>query len=255
MESFEITTVDSGIRERKIVPISEEVPLTITVNGRELATLLCSPEYLRNLATGFLYTNGLIREASSLKSLTVDRDRWNVTVDIEGEGLDEEFVFKRIYTSGCGKGVIFHNPLDLINRKRLENDMRVNSTDITALMKTFQKRSEEHQRTRGVHSGALATPEEILIFRDDIGRHNALDKVIGEALYRHTGFPDKILLTSGRISSEILSKVLRCQMPLIVAAGAPTNQAVKLARQANLTLVGRVRGNRMNVYSGEERIC
>jgi FdhD protein len=255
MESFEITTIDSGIREKKIVPISEEVPLTVITHGRELATLLCSPGYIRNLVAGFLYTNGLIRDISSLKSLTVDRDRWNVTADIEGEGLDEDFVFKRIYTSGCGKGVIFHNPLDLINRKRLKNGMRINSTDIAALMKTFQKRSEEHQLTRGVHSGALAAPEGILIFRDDIGRHNALDKVIGEALYRQTGFQDKILLTSGRISSEILSKVLRCQMPLIVAAGAPTNQAVKLAREVNLTLVGRVRGDRMNVYSGEERIC
>ena len=90
---------------------------------------------------------------------------------------DEAMVFKRIYTSGCGKGVIFHNPMDLIQRQRLENDLQVNSTDILALMKSFQRQSEEHQSTRGVHSGALAVPGEILIFRDDIGRHNAIDMV------------------------------------------------------------------------------
>ena len=166
---------------------------------------------------------------------------------------DEAMVFKRIYTSGCGKGVIFHNPMDLIQRQRLENDMQVNSTDILALMKSFQRQSEEHQSTRGVHSGALAVPGEILIFRDDIGRHNAIDKVIGESLYQGIGFSEKILLTSGRISSEILSKALRCRMPLIVAVGAPTNQAVKLAREVHLTLVGLVKGNRMIVYSGEDR--
>jgi FdhD protein len=100
----------------------------------------------------------------------------------------------------------------------------------------------------------LASTDEILIFRDDIGRHNAIDKVIGEALDAGVGFLGKILLTSGRISSEILSKVLRCRMPVVVAAGAPTNQAVKIARQMNITLLGRVRGSRMIVYSGDERI-
>ena len=100
----------------------------------------------------------------------------------------------------------------------------------------------------------LVTRDEVLIFRDDIGRHNAMDKVIGEALYSHISFTNKILLTSGRMSSEILSKVLRCRMPVIAAIGAPTNQAVQLARQAELTIAGLVRGSKMFVYSGEERL-
>jgi FdhD protein len=255
MESFDIIAIKDGVRANEPVLVSEEVPMTITVNGRELATLLCSPNDLDNLVTGFLYTSGLLQDISSLKSLIIDQDRWNALSDIDGEGLGEELVFKRIYTSGCGKGVIFHNPIDLLHRARLTDAFRVKGTSIAALMKAFQKGSKEHQHTRGVHSAALASPEDILIFRDDIGRHNALDKVIGEALYRQIGFPDKILFTSGRISSEILSKVLRCRMPVIAAVGAPTNQAVKLAREANLTLVGQVRGGRMHVYSGEQRIC
>lgn len=253
MELFEITSLRKGVWAKDKVPISEEVPMTITVNGRELATLLCSPDHIENLVTGFLYTAGFLRDITSLKSIIIDRDRWNAITEID-KGIDEDIVFKRVYTSGCGKGVIFHNPIDVLHRTRLNDAFRVKGTDIAALMKRFRSWSKEHTVTRGVHSGALASPADILIFRDDIGRHNALDKVIGEAMKSNIGFTEKILLTSGRISSEILSKSLRCRMPVIAAIGSPTNQAVKLAREANLTLIGQVKGSRMNVYSGEERI-
>lgn len=254
MESFVIIQFQDGKREQTTHPVSEEVPLTIDLNGRELATLLCSPTYIRNLVTGFLYTSGLLQRIVSIRSLTVDRERWKVEVEMQQDGLGEDMVFKRVYTSGCGKGVLFHNPMDLVGWYRLDDDFRINEKDIFNLMQTFQTQSQEHRLTRGVHSAALVSTDEIMIFRDDIGRHNAIDKVVGEALYRGTGFSNRILLTSGRISSEILSKALRCRMPVIAAAGAPTNQAVKIARQMNITLLGRVRGSRMNLYSGEERI-
>ena len=254
MESFETVFFRDNVREAVVLPVSEEVPLTIDLNGSELATLLCSPAHIRNLVTGFLYTSGLLQRMESIRSLIVDREHWKVLVEMQGDGLGESVVFKRVYTSGCGKGVLFHNPIDLIGWFRLDDDFRASEKDIFNLMKTFQKQSQEHTLTRGVHSAALASTDEILIFRDDIGRHNAIDKVIGEALDAGVGFLGKILLTSGRISSEILSKVLRCRMPMIAAAGAPTNQAVKIARQMNITLLGRVRGSRMIVYSGDERI-
>ena len=255
MENLQVTIIDHGEKKSARMPVSEEVPLTIEVTGRELATLLCSPEHLKNLVTGFLFTNGLIQNLSQQKSLTIDTERWKAGVKIEGDGFTDDLVFKRIYTSGCGKGVIFHNPLDLINRVKIVSDFNVTSEIIREFMKTFQKQSQEHQLTHGIHSAALVSRDKILISRDDIGRHNAIDKVIGEALYTNVGFTDKILLTSGRISSEILSKALRCRMPVLAAIGAPTNQAVKLARQVGLTIVGLVRGNKMFVYSGEERIC
>jgi FdhD protein len=255
MENLQVTIIDHGEKKSAKLPVSEEVPLTIEANGRELATLLCSPEHLKNLMTGFLFTNGLIQNLSQQKLLTIDTERWKAGVKIEGDGFADDLVFKRIYTSGCGKGVIFHNPLDLINRVKIVSDFNIESEIIREFMKTFQKQSQEHQLTHGIHSAALASRNEILIFRDDIGRHNAIDKVIGEALYTNVGFMDTILLTSGRISSEILSKALRCRMPVLAAIGAPTNQAVKLARQVGLTIVGLVKGAKMFVYSGEERIC
>jgi FdhD protein len=186
--------------------------------------------------------------------VVIDQERWKASVLIPQEGLPEEMVFKRIYTSGCGKGVIFHNPFDLIHRVEIDSGFVVEGRRIAEIMKTFLVGSPEYRETGGVHSAALSDREKILIFKEDIGRHNALDKVVGEALSRGIGFSDKIMLTSGRISSEIMSKILRCRVPLLVARGAPTNQAVKLAREINLTLIGFARGSRMSIFSGAERV-
>ena len=254
METFMTAVIKKGVREKTSRRVSEEIPLTIEVNGNELVTLLVSPGDLENLVYGFLYNSGFIEQASDVKGLIIDRDRWKASVKIAGEGISKEMLFKRIYTSGCGKGVIFHNPLDVVHRVRMPDGFSIGHGKIEELMGIFQTGSSEHKETRGVHSSALADTKEILILRDDIGRHNAIDKVIGEALCRGLGFEDKIILTSGRVSSEILSKILRCRIPVIVAAGAPTNQAVKLARNVNLTVVGLARGSIMCIFSGDERI-
>lgn len=252
MENLEILKIQGETRNWAVEGITEEIPLTVEVGGEELATLLCSPDHLGNLVTGFLFTSGIIPDLASLKSLVIDTGRFNASVEIEGDLSD--FLFKRIYTSGCGKGVIFHNPMDVMQKNRLDDGFAIEASRISDLMKEFVKGSPEHSRTRGVHSGALASRERILIFRDDIGRHNALDKVIGEALEQGLDFSDKIMLTTGRISSEILSKVLRCRIPVIAALGSPTNQGVKLARVTGLTLISHVRGSNMDVYSGETRL-
>jgi FdhD protein len=254
LESFIIKFINRGIVEEKTDWITEEVPLTIEVNGKELATLLCSPQDLKTLVVGFLYTSGFIEEASAIQSVTVDQDRWKAYVDAS-VNFSPEVLFKRIYTSGCGKGIIFHNPMDLMQRIRIPDGFVTEGEKISERMRKFLTSSAEYRQTGGVHSCALVGGEaEGMVVKDDIGRHNALDKVIGEGLQKKIDFTSHMILTSGRISSEILSKVLRCGIPVLVSAGAPTNQAVKLAREANLTLIGFARGKRMSVYSGEQRI-
>ena len=252
MENFVIKSIRKGVMEEATDWVTEEVPLTIEVQGRELATLLCSPQDLKNLVIGFLYTSGFIEEAAAIKSLVIDQDRWKAYVDTSINFPPEE-LFKRIYTSGCGKGVIFHNPLDLMQRIHIEEGFSMEGEKIALLMKEFLTSSTEYRQTGGVHSCSLVGEEET-IMKDDIGRHNAMDKVIGEGLQKKIDFSRQAMFTSGRISSEIVSKVLRCRIPLLVSASAPTNQAVKLARDANMTLLGFVRGKRMNIYSGEQRI-
>lgn len=252
METFDTTVIKNGVREKMSRRVSEEIPLTIEVNGNELVTLLASPDDLESLVYGCLYSSGLIGKASDMKSLIIDRDRWKAAAEVAGEGLTGDMLFKKIHAS-AGKG-IFRNPFDVAQQERMSEGFTVDCRKVEALVGIFQTESSEHKETRGVHSGALADGNGILIFRDDIGRHNAIDKVVGEALCRGFGFDDKIIMTSGRVSSEILFKALRCRIPVIVAAGAPTNQAVKLARSVNLTIVGLARGDMMYIFSGEERI-
>lgn len=252
MESFLIGAAKDGKMEEKTDWVTEEAPLTIEVNGGEIATLLCSPTDLKSLVVGFLFTSGFIEEASAIKSLVIDQERWKAHVDTS-VNFPPEMIFKRIYTSGCGKGIIFHSPMDLMQRIRIPDGFTIEGGKISGLMKQFLTSSGEYRQTGGVHSSALVSGEDMIV-KDDLGRHNAVDKVIGEGLLKKVDFGDRLLLTSGRISSEIVSKVLRCRAPVIASSGAPTNQAVKLARDANLTILGFVRGKRMNVYSGEGRI-
>jgi FdhD protein len=252
VENFVIKSIRQGVREEKSDAVTEEVPLTIELNGSELATLLCSPTDLKNLVIGFLYTSGFIEDALSITSLIIDQDRWKAYVDCTVT-FPSEMLFKRIYTSGCGKGIIFHNPLDLMQRVRLADGFTIAGENFFGMMKKFITSSEEFRLTGGVHSAALVGGTE-MIFKDDLGRHNALDKVIGDGLQKKIDFSAQVALTSGRVSSEVVAKVLRCQIPIMASSGAPTNQAVKIAREANMTLLGFVRGQRLNVYSGEQRI-
>jgi len=254
MEYVDVSTINRGQWGKKADPVTEEIPFTIEVNRKELATLLASPTDLKPLTLGFLFTSGLIEGIGAVKSLVIDEERWRASVELNHDTLADELFFKRIYTSGCGKGIIFHNPLDLIQRVKLPSGFQTASGNITEMMKTFLNTSSEHRETRGVHSAALADQDRILIFMDDIGRHNALDKVIGEAMMRKINSGEVMILTSGRISSEIVAKIMRCGTPVVVSAGVPTNQAIRLAKEIRLTLVGKARGQRMTVYCHEERI-
>jgi len=252
MELFVIKkiTPEGLITEDKA--LSEEIPLTIEANGNELATILASPSNIDDLAKGFLFTAGMITEVSEIRSLEVDMERFRAVVEVEGE--PQNFIFKRIYTSGCGKGVIFHNPLDVMGKTALPDGFQIEAGKLVALMKEFITNQPVYSDARGVHEAALASKEEILVTRVDIGRHNAIDKVIGAALTAGIDLSDKILMTTGRVSSEIFSKILRSRIPVIAALGSATNQAAKLARVTNITLVARLRGGRGEIISGEQRI-
>lgn len=234
--------------------VTDEVPLTIELEGKELVTLLCSPDNLRGLSLGFLYSSGLIRSVNDIENIVIDNQNLICRIELKNKDLPSELVFKRLYTSGCGKGVFFYNALDLMHRKVKRGDFKINAGKITELMKTFQKSSLTFRKTGGVHSAALSNGEDIIVFKEDIGRHNALDKVIGEALMKDLDMKDLIVLTSGRITSEIVFKVQKMGSPFLISRSAPTDQAIKVAREGNLTLVGFARGPRMNIYTAKDRV-
>lgn len=234
--------------------VVREFPLTIILNNQELVTLLCSPAKLRYLALGFLASEGLIREKADVKSLLLDDRRGVVRVETAGPTpIEQGSVFKRFITSGCGKGAAFYSAVDAAQAK-VESATRIAPDQVFSLMKDFQTRSDIFRETGGVHSAALAEGDRILVFCEDIGRHNAIDKIFGECLWEGIPTRDRIILTSGRISSEILFKVAKRGIPILISRSAPTDLAVKTGGDLGITVIGFARGRRMNIYSHPDRV-
>lgn len=230
MEKVAITKIRGNIKETVEDVVTEEIPFTLVVGGQELVTLLCSPSDLEDLVRGFLFTSGLIRKIDEVKKIVLNNEQWTAYIEIVDSAVD------------------------IMHRSKIVSDLKIKSSYVNALMTDFQKKSQEYLETGGVHSAALADEKEILVFREDIGRHNAIDKVIGHTILKNNSFQKKILITSGRISSEVLFKVRKCSIPIVISKSAPTNQALKHAREMDITLLGFARGKRMNIYSGEKRI-
>jgi len=235
--------------------VAREFPLTIILNNQELVTLLCSPTDLKYLATGFLLSEGLLKSKDEIKKIIVDDRRGVVRVETERDReLDRDVLFKRLITSGCGRGASFYGAADAQSQTKVESRIEISTLEVFTLVSGFQDRSQVYKATGGVHTAALCDTKHILVFSEDIGRHNAVDKVLGECILNDISTDDRVIITSGRISSEILLKVAKRNIPMIISKSAPTNLGVSLADDLGITLIGFVRGKRMNVYTHEWRI-
>ena len=243
---------DAQTEERSIV---QEVPLTVFLNGKELITLLTTGDANRELAVGFLLSEGFLQEKEDLKSLRVDDEAGTVEIQLTGDlDLTEKLWGKRAVTSGCGKGATFYHVLDSLHAKPVSSDLTVAPARVYELMKELNRLSDLYRETRGVHNSALADGEKILVFRDDIGRHNAVDKIRGACFLEDISLGDKFLVTTGRMSSEIVVKVAKMGVPILISRSAPTSLALDLAERIGLTLIGYVRGEKMTVYTGKQRV-
>ena len=244
-----------NVKEQTDDVVVRESPLTIILNNQELVTLLCTPVHLDNLAIGFLFSEGLLKSKGEIKQITMDEKRGVVRVEIGDQTRDAvELVFKRLITSGCGRGASFYNAADVTGRQKVKSKVSMSAIEVFELVRQFQHRSEVFKTTGGVHSAALCNNKEIIIFSEDIGRHNAIDKIFGECILKEITTDGHIIITSGRVSSEILLKAARGNIPVLVSKSAPTDMGVKLAGDLGITLIGFVRGKRMNIYSNDWRL-
>jgi len=257
VRSLKIVRIRGGERENREDLITEEISLRLLAGHRRIAVLMCSPGDLEDLIRGFFYTNGLIQAAGQIRRIVINRATWSAFIELIPEIDPESLRLSGVIGSACGSTFPVDGSEAAGQRDfgAVEGEgMQAGSGHISDLMEEFRKRSEIHRRTGGVHAAALADRTGMLVFREDIGRHNAVDKVIGAHLIRENSYTGKILLTSGRLSSEILQKASACGLPIVVSRSAPTDRSVILARERKITLVGFARGRRMNIYSGEERI-
>jgi len=251
----EVLRISGGRRERIRDVLVNERPVTIVFNDVELATLMCSPKDLDCLAVGFLFSEGLVRTRKEVRGVFADEKDGVVWVETKtSRKPPENLAARRYITTGCGRGLTYVDASGSANGLKIRSVLKIPVGSVRILMKEFQRRSRLYKLTGGVHSAAIGNRREILVFNEDIGRHSAIDKVIGECVLKGIRTTDKILVTSGRITSEILVKAARSRAPIVISKSAPTDLAVKLAEDSGVTLVGFVRGTRMNIYSNAWRI-
>lgn len=249
-KEYEVMRVEGEKTYLKDDYVIIEYPFTIFLNDSEFITLLCTPSSLEHLAIGFLHSEGLIKRREDVSNVRVDKEKGIAYVYTNNKtNLSEKLYGKRTITTGCGKGTVFYNVVDSFRSKKVENNIEIDPKKISDLIRTFNKESKLFLKTGGVHSCALSNSEDIIIFEEDIGRHNALDKIIGKVFMENIDISDKMILTSGRISSEVLIKMAKVGIPIIVSRSAPTNLTLEIAKDLNITVIGFVRGDKMNIYS------
>jgi len=251
-KEIDVFRVDAGVGGWVKDHVASEETLALYVDGRELVTLLYTPPMAIELAMGYLLSEGLIASKDDVDSLSLRKG--GVLVGLKPGLPKAETPAARVLTSGCGGGITFTYPQGVSQIKKLSTKVKFSADAILNVAAAFRKLSPLFEETGGVHSAALSDGTGFLAFAEDIGRHNAVDKIFGKCLLDGVDVRDKLLYTTGRVSSEILLKAAKRGVPVIVSRGAPTALSLVLAEKLKVTVTGFVRGRRMNVYTHPERV-
>ena len=240
--------------EDKIVT---EFPVTVKINEEEFVTMVCSPQYIEDMVIGYLASEGVIRAYTDIKNIWVQEKEGYVHVTIDKlNPYFQNLQNKRYITSCCGasrQGFVFIN--DALTAKKMnEISVELSIKDCFQLMNKLQQSAATFQETGGVHNAAICDKNGFMLSRMDIGRHNALDKLYGYCLKHHISIRDKVVVFSGRISSEILLKVAKIGCEVVLSKSAPTELALNLAEELGITTVGFIRNDSLNIYTCPERI-
>ena len=230
--------------------VVDEAQVCISINGEELATFMASPNQLELMAVGFLANEGIIKSPDDIRQLRISKG--GTCADVWLHDLNFEKPRKFIITAGCGGGVTFDDLSEA--HEPLISDLTATPEQVAHLMRQMQLGATLYREARGIHTAVLATTDQILLQVEDIGRHNCLDKLRGAALMENVPTQNRILLSSGRISSEMINKARRLGCPIVCSRTSPTSLSVKLAEAWNMTIIAYLRQDRMRIYTHPERI-
>jgi FdhD protein len=228
-----------------------ETPVSLTVNGENWLTFMCTPTLLEELAIGFLYNEGILENLDEVSDVRVCEHGDNVDVWLNHKA-QQPTSWRR--TSGCTGGV---TGVDLLANPDISfngNQPRVPPETIMNLVEMLIEVQSLYRKTGGVHTSALSNGEKILVSAEDIGRHNTLDKIAGLCLMKNVWPQTRILITTGRISSEMLQKAARLNAPILISRTSPSSLSIEMAERYGITLIGYARRHRFNVYSNLQRI-
>ncbi|WP_353475622.1 formate dehydrogenase accessory sulfurtransferase FdhD (plasmid) [Salipiger sp. H15] len=235
------------------ISVVEERPLTIYLNRQEIVTAMTIGDYPEYLALGFLRNQGMLRADDVVTGVDYDDEIETVVVRTERETSYEEKVQKKTRTSGCAVGTVFGDMMEGLDGLTLPQ-AEVRTSWLYALAKEINTTPSLYLEAGAIHGTVLCRQDKPLVYMEDVGRHNAVDKISG-FMFRHgLGAEDKILYTTGRLTSEMVIKTALMGIPVLASRSGFTAWGVEIARQVGLTLIGRMRGQRFVCLSGEERL-
>lgn len=228
-----------------------ETPVSLTVNGKVWLSFMCTPTHLEELALGFLYNEGVLNGMDDVADARLCEHGDNVDVWLKFD-VEQPVNWRR--TSGCTGGVTAVDLLAKPNINFAENNFKVHPEAVMEMVDKLFESQELYRDTGGVHTSALGDGEQIILAADDIGRHNSLDKIAGMCLRQNVCPQNRILITTGRISSEMLQKAARLDAPILISRTSPSSLSIEMAERYGITLIGYARKHRFNVYSHGKRV-
>jgi FdhD protein len=240
--------------QRLETSVTVERPLTLYLNGQEIVTMMTIGDYPEYLALGYLINQNMLLADDKVRAMDYDEDTGVIVVRTNRRTNYEEKLKKKTMTSGCAQGTVFGDVMEKFEKTTLAKAATFRTSWLYDLLKTVNTTPSLYLEAGAIHGCALARENRVLIYMEDVGRHNAVDKIAGY-MYRHgiTG-ADKIFYTTGRLTSEMVIKTVQMGIPILVSRSGFTAWGVDLARQVNLTLIGRARGKRFIALAGENRI-
>ncbi|MCL1974993.1 MAG: formate dehydrogenase accessory sulfurtransferase FdhD [Firmicutes bacterium] len=233
--------------------VIKEFKANLYVNGSHYISLMCLPQHLEELAVGFLFAEGVIGAYQDVQGIEL-LYAGDINISLRN-GKELSPASNRTLVSGFGQGSVNDDFFKYENLPKVLSKITTSPNEVVKMTTLFNKRSELFRQTGAVHSASLILSNGKNLFYEDIGRHNALDKIIGKALITGLSLEESVLITSGRISSEMLLKTARAGIPILISVSAPTDLAIDLAKKINLTLIGFSRDGGFNVYAGEGRVA
>ena len=234
--------------------VTIERPLTLYLNSQEIVTMMTIGDYPEYLAMGYLLNQNMLYPEDKIISIDYDQDLAVVVVRTHNETNFEDKLRKKTLTSGCAQGTIFGDLMEHVEKTRFAYNTSISTSVIFSLLNKINTTPSLYLESGAIHGCVLAETDHPIVYMEDVGRHNAVDKIAGYMRQENIEPEDKIFYTTGRLTSEMIIKTIHMGIPILISRSGFTEWGVSLARKANLTLIGRAKGKRFIALSGENRI-
>ena len=234
--------------------VTIERPLTLYLNSQEIVTMMTIGDYPEYLAIGYLLNQNMLYSEDKIISIDYDQDLAVVVVRTHNETNFEDKLRKKTLTSGCAQGTIFGDLMEHVEKTRFAYNTSISTSVIFSLLNKINTTPSLYLESGAIHGCVLAEADHPIVYMEDVGRHNAVDKIAGYMRQENIEPEDKIFYTTGRLTSEMIIKTIHMGIPILISRSGFTEWGVSLARKANLTLIGRAKGKRFIALSGENRI-